>query len=291
MIREPARAGMFYPQSREQCTAEARRLCELETKSLFPDGQVPTSVMGGLVPHAAWMCSGRVAGRVFAALKAVRTPQTVVLFGAMHRVYGRAGALFPSGRWRTPLGTVDVDDRLAERVLGHTNLVVEDPSAHEDEHSLEVQVPLIRTVFPQCKILPILVPPVREAVAIGESVAGTLEAYQCDAVVVGSTDLTHYGPAYGFAPQGIDAKGFAWAKDVNDRRIIELIVSLRADEVADEAASHRNACGAGAIAATMAAAKKLGATQGVVLEHTTSREVLGDRGFDGAVGYAAIVFV
>ncbi|MCP4593712.1 MAG: AmmeMemoRadiSam system protein B, partial [bacterium] len=242
------------------------------------------------VPHAGWAYSGRVAGRVFATIAAAANPVVVVLFGAMHRRGGSQAALFPSGRWQIPGGAVEVDERLAERVLGHTNLIVEDPYAHETEHSIEVQLPLVRQLMPEARILPIMVPPISDAVHVGEAVARTLEAYGTEASVVGSTDLTHYGPAYCFVPHGEGDGGSRWAKEVNDRRMIDCMLALDPERVVPEADEHRNACGAGAIAATVSAVRSLGANRAVLLEHTTSFEVSGRRGGADSVGYAGVVF-
>jgi AmmeMemoRadiSam system protein B len=287
MIREPVIAGRFYPLAASECEAEANDCCRLLESDI--EG-LTTPTYGGIVPHAGWVCSGRVAGRVLAALHRTAAPRTIVLFGTMHHVRGRVGVLFPTGQWKTPLGMVAIDERLSERVLGHTNLIEEDPFAHEDEHSLEVQLPFVQKLFPGVPILPILVPPLSDAPAVGDAVGRTLREYRYDALVVGSTDLTHYGPSYGFTPEGAGSDGFAWAKDVNDRRIIDLILAMDADAIVDETARYRNACGGGAIAATIAAVRQTGATSATLLEHTTSREVLGERGFAGAVGYAGIVF-
>ena len=145
--------------------------------------------------------------------------------------------------------------------------------------------------MPDSKFLPILVPPVETAVEIGDAVAGTVAAYGSNAVFVGSTDLTHYGPGYGMTSHGQGPEGIAWAKEVNDRRMIDLMVNLEADGVVPEASEHGNACGAGAIAATIAAVKHLGATRGVLLAHTSSAEVMRSPGAQDAVGYAGVVFV
>jgi AmmeMemoRadiSam system protein B len=110
---------------------------------------------------------------------------------------------------------------------------------------------------------------------------------------IGSTDLTHYGPNYGFLPEGIGQQGLAWAKDVNDRRLIELMRLMKAEEIVREASEHRNACGSGAIAATLAACKLAGAQQGVLLDHVSSQEVARSMQYpasDDAVGYAGMVF-
>ncbi len=289
MVRDPIVSGQFYPGDRQSCLEHVRQCMpgDADVEAL------PETLHGGIVPHAGWTFSGPTAARVFAALAARRTPATVVLFGSDHARAARAGAMFSAGQWSSPLGNVDVDERLAERIASMTNTVIDDPHAHAREHSIEVQLPFVQRVWPDAKILPIIVSPTKQAVDVGQAVARAIDAYKADTVVVGSTDLTHYGPNYGFTPQGVGPEALAWAKDVNDRRLIDLILEMDAQAVIPDAAANRSACGAGAIAATMAACQQLGATQALLLEHTTSYEV-GRRMFDEAatmaVGYAAIVF-
>ncbi len=286
MIREPAQAGSFYPQSAEECRAEVERLAVPSDRCAVGAGRL----LGGIVPHAGWTFSGAVAGQVFATLAQFRQPSVVVLLGAVHNRRGKNAWLFGSGRWESPLGPVRVDERLAERICGHTSLIVDDPYAHEKEHSIEVQIPLCQQAMPDAAIVPIMVPPDAAALEVGEAVARTIEAYQYDAVVVGTTDLTHYGPSYGMVTKGRGLEGINWAKEVNDRRMIELMLALADDRIVDEAAEHHNACGAGAVAATISAVKQLGATRATLLAHTTSYEVLPSRVADDSVGYAGVVF-
>ena len=286
-IREPARAGSFYPGSADRCREEAAQFVSPAPSEVAGAG----SLLGGIVPHAGWAFSGAVAGKVFAALAANRRPEAMVLFGAVHYRRGKHAWLFGSGRWQTPLGQVEIDDRLAERILGHTNLIVDDPYAHEQEHSIEVQIPLVQSALPGCKIVPILVPPMASAVEVGDAVARTIDSYGYDAVVVGSTDLTHYGPSYGMVRSDVGPEGVVWAKEINDRRMIDLMLALESDRIVPEAAEQHNACGAGAVAATVAAAKRLGAARAILLAHTTSAEVLGSRSAEDSVGYAGVVFV
>ncbi len=292
LIREPVVAGQFYPAGTDACRTELLSMLAEEGPA-SDDPSVEGRVVAGLVPHAGWVCSGAIAARVLRLL-AERQPKTIVLFGGVHRFTGKKGAMFCSGRWETPLGPVEVDDRLAERILGHTNAIVDDPHAHVDEHSLEVQMPLIRHLFPGVKVVPISVPLVPKAQDIGDAVGRTLTAYDYDALIVGTTDLTHYGPRYGFAPRGVGEAGVLWAKDENDRRFVDMVCRMKAAGLVAEAAERRNACNAGAAAATIAAAAVLGATEGVLLEQTTSSEVLMGKGAgtpEDSVGYAGVVFV
>lgn len=290
IVREPIAAGRFYDAQPERCRNQLRELLGTVAANRAPG---ETKVVAGLVPHAGWMCSGAVAANVYQTIAASHAPATIVVFGGVHRHRGRQAAIFAEGRWETPLGPVEIDARLAERVMGHTNLVVSDPYAHEDEHSIEVQMPFLRHLFPAAKVLPIMVPPGSTADEVGDAVGRTLTTYNYDAIIIGTTDLTHYGPNYGFTPEGVGAKGIEWAKNVNDVRFVDLVCTMQADRVVAEARERRNACSSGAVAATIAAAKRLGAIEGVVLEHTSSSEVLSHKmgtPQNDSVGYVGIVF-
>ena len=156
---------------------------------------------------------------------------------------------------------------------------------------MEVELPLIQVAWPAARVLPIEVPLIDEAVRVGQRVLKGIEASGLSAVYLASSDLTHYGPAYQFAPAGIGTDGLAWAKD-NDRRVLELVTAMRVDRVVPDVRARSNACGGGAIAAMMAACRDRGATRGVVLRHASSFETLADvapQRPDNAVGYAGVV--
>ena len=288
-VREPAVAGQFYAGDPERCRRDLKQLLK-EAASVTADVDRP---VGGLVPHAGWVYSGACAAKVFHVLAAKRSPSVFVLFGSVHGSRTEDAALFADGRWETPVGPVQIDARLAERILGQTNLIRDDPFAHEHEHSIEVQMPFIKHLFGEARVVPIMVPPTAMADEVGEAVGRTLSSYGYEALIVGTTDLTHYGPSYGFIPRGIGPQGNTWAKEDNDRRLIDMVCAMRAGEVVGEALRNHNACGSGAAAATIGAVKALGATGGLLIEHTTSSEMMAGRSSDDvidSVGYAGIVF-
>ncbi len=292
MDRAPVVAGQFYPDSAAGCENEI--LSCLNSAGKLP--RLPGHLVGGIVPHAGWVFSGRVAASVFRAISSVETFDTVILFGAAHRWSGSTGAMYSQGCWETPIGRVEVDFGLADAVLkvqsrpAVNRLVVEDESAHAFEHSLEVQMPFIRYLAPDAKILPVMVPPILESPAIGELLSTAVTESGINAVAVGTTDLTHYGPSYGFQPAGRGKDGLKWAKEINDQRMIDKMERMEADQVVPEAARQGNACGAGAVGAAIGFSKAQGADRAVTLEHCTSHEVLAGRGGEDAVGYVGIVF-
>jgi len=288
--RKPIVAGQFYPGQHDSCVDEINECLKARTLSK----SLPETIAAGIVPHAGWTFSGSLAALVFSAIKQRHQKvHTFVIFGAAHGYFGQSPAVYETGSWITPLGEVAIDEELAGAVLS-SGTAVSDSAPHRAEHSIEVQLPFIQYLFAGAKILPILVPPGGQAVALGTSVGGIISADEHKKIIcIGSTDLTHYGPRYGFTPMGTGAEALKWADRVNDQKFIDLALKLEPQSLLTSAAENCNACGAGAAAAAVAAAKKLGKTKGLLLAHTNSNEImLRKMGTTSAesVGYAAIVF-
>lgn len=297
--RKPIVAGQFYPGQADSCTAEIEQcLRERELPETSPE-----TIVAGVVPHAGWTFSGGLAAMVFAAVKKrCEDVNTFVICGASHSYFG-SPAVYDKGSWLTPLGEIAVDEELADAVL-KSKAAVSDAKAHGYEHSIEVQVPFIQHLFPDARILPILTPPNEQVILLGDCLGGIIKpalegrglakgGQQKKVVCIGSTDLTHYGPRYGFSPMGTGEDALQWASDVNDKEFIDLALKLDAAGLLASAAENMNACGPGAVAAVVSAAKKLGKTEGLLLAHTNSNEIMlqkmGTTSAE-AVGYAAIVF-
>ncbi len=293
--RKPIVAGQFYPAQHHSCIHEINQCLDAGMpESVGLPAGLPETITAGIVPHAGWTFSGPVAALVFAAVRQQHEKvHTFVIFGAAHGYFGATPAVCGSGIWETPLGEAAIDEGLAEMVLS-TGSAVNNPEAHLCEHSIEVQVPFIQYLFAGARILPILVPPTDAAVTLGTHVGEIISRQEQKKIVcIGSTDLTHYGPRYGFTPKGTGKEALEWAEKVNDREFIDLALKLDAAEMLANAARNSNACGPGAAAATVAAAKRLGCQSGLLLGQTSSNQVMLDRmGTTSAdsVGYAAIVF-
>lgn len=283
-------AGQFYPAGRGSCVEQIEQC--LAAGSL-PEA-LPETIVAGIVPHAGWTFSGDLAALVFSAIRRRHEKvDSFVIFGAAHGYFGQSPAVYDKGRWLTPLGEAAIDEELAAAVLGAGG-AVSDVGAHAGEHSIEVQVPFIQYLFAGAKILPIIVPPREQAVTLGRKIGEIIGRTETKKIVcIGSTDLTHYGPRYGFVPMGTGSEALHWASAVNDQRFIDLAVRLEPGGLLASAAENCNACGPGAAAAAVAAAKKLGKTEGLLLAHTNSNEVMlremGRTSLE-CVGYAAIVF-
>ncbi|RJP16137.1 MAG: AmmeMemoRadiSam system protein B [Candidatus Abyssobacteria bacterium SURF_5] len=255
----------------------------------FEVSKLEKAPVAGLVPHAGWEFSGAVAAKVYQSIKAYRTPDTVICFGTVHQNIPD-NAIYCRGAWETPFGKMSVDEALADRLLQRlSGLAERNESAHEHEHSIEVQMPFLKYFFPEARAVPISILPDERAHLVGRRVGELVKEESYNALIIGTTDLTHYGDAYFFTRAGYGHEAHEWMKR-NDARIIGLASALRDDEIVAEAESNRNACGAGAMAATAGAAKVFGCRAGQVVAYTTSYDMAPEREFRLGVGYVGMLF-
>jgi AmmeMemoRadiSam system protein B len=223
-------------------------------------------------------------------------PDIVVVFGAVHTpVRIDFAALDAHERWavpggETPLALGAMRELTTESTGG--GLFAVEERLHRHEHAIEVELPLIQQAWPSAKLLPIEVPANEGAVEVGRRVAELIGSTAGSrAVYLASSDLTHYGPSYGFTPGGIGPEGLAWAQR-NDARLLERVTYLAAERIEHESRQHQNACGAGAIAAMLSACLVGGATSARLLRHANSYETLATVAPQppvDAVGYASVV--
>ena len=290
-IRKPAVAGQFYGDTKKACLDEISDCID----SGHISQKLPETIVAGIVPHAGWTFSGTLAAMVFSAIKmANKKVDTFIIFGAAHSYMGSLAAVYDKGMWRTPLGDIAIDETLAAKIINAATPAEAEPDAHKFEHSIEVQIPFIQHLFPEAKIVPVMVPPATFSLQLGYDTAQCIKKTADKKVVcIGSTDLTHYGPRYGFCPKGTGPDAIDWAKDVNDQNIIDLICRLESHNIVAQAQLRHNACGAGAVAATVAAAVQMGAKQAKLLSHICSAQIaekLWHQQSSESVGYAGLVF-
>jgi len=279
---------MLYPAGEVTCRREVTAY--LRAAQPQASAAVAGRVLGGVVPHAGWTYSGLTAAHVYSALATQDAPDTVILFGAVHSWGVTRPSVYPEGNWLTPLGPLAVDAELAAQLEAEAGGdVVSSTSAHAAEHSIEVQLPFVHVIYPQAHILPVAVPPEANAGRVGEAAAAAARSLGRRVVTLGSSDLTHYGPRYGMAPAGVGEAGLRWARD-NDARVLDAAVRMDADRVLAEARSRHNACGPGAIAATIRCVATLGATLGTLLYYTTSYDVMPEGMPSDLVGYGAVIY-
>lgn len=285
---------MFYPGEASQCRAMAQSY--LNNAAAAVDQSAPSGRwLGGIVPHAGWVCSAAIAAQTMVALAQQAggsDVDVVVVFGAVHTPLPMEKAALDSHqRWSVPGGDSAVAGELEAKLAELSQWFGIDDRFHAREHAVEVELPLIQLAWPRATILPIEVPPVEGAAQIGKQTAQQVAAANLRAVYLASSDLTHYGSNYGFTPAGVGEAALEWANE-NDRRLLRLVTNMAVEQVVPEVKARFNACGAGAIAAMMAACREAGATAGKLLCHANSFQTLArvaPQPPNNAVGYAAVI--
>jgi len=276
-VRTPAVSGTFYP-SDEKELKDLIHECFLH--ELGPGKMPPTDsdqkIYGVICPHAGFVYSGPVACHSFYSISS-STSKLAIITGPNHYGIGQNVASMVDSNWETPLGLVEVDSESALELREDLGIMEFDSFSHSKEHSIEVQVPMIQETFSrEMKILPISLINQEQKIATQVGTAIAKIAEKKDALLIGSSDFTHY-----------EENGFAHRQDL---ALIEPILKLDVDEFYKVLYERKvTACGFGAIAATMIASKELGATEGKLLKYATSGDVSGDK--SSVVGYASIIFV
>ncbi len=278
-IRRAAVAGAFYPADPEELRQLIRDsyLHRLGPGSEPPPKYSSTGVIPCVSPHAGYVYSGPVAAYTYLHVSSLRRPELVVVVAPNHYGVGSGVATFKEGLWETPLGQVLVDEEAARRIVDLTGIVDYDSSAHKTEHSLEVQLPFLQMIYGQnVSLLPISLAfqDIETAKTLGEGLAKLLQGR--DAVLIASSDLTHYEPAEHAKSKDMQLLKKAEALDVEG-----FYGTLERLNI--------TACGYGAIASVMQASKKLGFKRGEVLKYASSGETTRD--MNEVVGYASLRFV
>jgi AmmeMemoRadiSam system protein B len=280
-VRSASFAGSWYPDIPEACEREIKQF--ISAKALeIPEGPW----VGGIVPHAGWYFSGAIACQVIQALKADTPPDLFLLFG-MHLHPSSPNYIMTEGAWETPFGEIAIETELARNLTEKFPFRIETARSHAKDNTIELQLPFIKYFFPEARIVPMGMPPRDTSLEIGKAAAEMSSAMGMRAVVIGSTDLTHYGLNYGYIPEGTGASAVNWVRDKNDRQVIDAILAMKPAVVIEEALANQNACCSGAAAAAIAAGKVLGATSAIQTAYATSYDKSPG---DSFVGYVGVLF-
>ncbi len=280
-IRKPAVAGRFYTEN----AVELKDFLERHVDPAnFEDG-----VRGLISPHAGYVYSGETAAKAYSKVRAGSFSRAIVIAPA-HRMSFKGLSLGPYAAYETPLGRLEVEEAGCRR-LRRDPLINEHEAAHTSEHSLEVQLPFIQHLSPNCKLIPILVGDIshQEIRKIADAIA---REWKEDTLLVISSDFTHYGTSFGYVPfHRRDAKE---KLEELDRGAIDHILNKDADAFTKYVAEARaTICGRKGIALLLEMLH-IGKGPGFgpdselqLLDYTTSAEKTGDYG--NSVSYAAIL--
>ena len=281
MVRQMAAAGKFYPN-------DSSELKEFVDEVLSGVRKRNSRTYGGLVPHAGYNFSGKVAAEFYGSMN--RTPETYILLGPNHTGRGLDISI-SSEDWESPLGKVPVDQELVTEI--HELSEAEyDEGAHHYEHSLEVQLPFLQRASDEdFEIVPISIgfKGKDRLVNLGEKVAEAVKNLSRDVIIITSSDMMHYGSQYGYTPFPEDQ--VPEKVEELDRKLLEIIMSYNVDEMYDwiERRGY-TMCGYGAAATMLSAVENLipEKKRSKLLSYDTSFSVMEEP--SSVVGYAAVTF-
>jgi AmmeMemoRadiSam system protein B len=267
-VRKAAVAGSWYPGSAPALAAAVDR------HLAHTDRDLPGDLVALIAPHAGLMYSGPVAAHAYRLLRD-RAFDVAVLVGPSHFVGFDGVSIYPSGGFDTPLGVAPIDGACAEAILAATPVVREHPAAHAREHSLEMQLPFLERLAPGLPIVPLVMgyQTAETARLLGDALATALGGRK--ALLVASTDLSHYHDAA--TASALDAVVIDCVSRF-DHEGLQQALDARPD----------HACGGGPTVAVMRAARLAGARDAVVLKYADSGDVSGDK--SAVVGYLAAAF-
>ncbi|NOZ78894.1 MAG: AmmeMemoRadiSam system protein B [Acidobacteria bacterium] len=266
LIREPAVSGMFYAGTESALRRSVRE---------YLGGEAPEhDLVGCVAPHAGYMYSGPVAGKLYAHL---RIPRRVIVLGPSHTGLGRPIAVAPHTAWSTPLGDVPIDQELASRLTEELPAVEADADAHWREHSIEVQIPFLQLRRPDVQVLPVCLKHLGldDCLQLGRALARVIGDTGEPVGLVASSDMSHYEP-------DDEARR-------HDREAIDAALEL--DPAALYNTVHRRGitmCGVIPATVMLEAIRHLGANAGHLVAYATSGDTGGDR--RAVVGYAGLCF-
>lgn len=276
-VREPAVAGQFYPADPKGLTEQID-----EFLAAAPKEKPAGAILGLVVPHAGYIYSGPVAAAGFKQLED-QNIETVILIGNSHRAYFEGAAVYDKGYFKTPLGEVEIDADLAKKIIAENKKIKADVSAHQYEHSLEVEVPFLQRVLKNFRILPILLGSGTQedvevlARAISKNISGQ------NILVIASTDMSHY-PPYEQANYA-DKKTYEAILTGQVEKLREMIAQLESEYIQN---AQTFLCAQDAVEVLMLVMQGLGAKDIKLLKYANSGDTAGDK--SQVVGYCAIAF-
>lgn len=259
-VRQPAVAGMFYPQEEDKLT----QFAEYAIESSPNFGYKPRIVIS---PHAGFIYSGYTAGYAYRQLQNLNqeTSYKVLIMGPSHRVYLENAALSPDSVFDTPIGKIDVDTDESQRLIDKFPTLVSNAIPHQLEHSLEVQLPFLKIALKNFSIVPLVYGNIGS-----DELLSILEEFLLDnsRIAIISSDLSHYYPQKeAMAIDSYCVKG-----------VEELDLSMF---------PNCQACGKPAIIASVQYALKHN-LKSKTLDYKTSGDTTGDK--DRVVGYGSFMF-
>jgi len=265
MIREPAVAGTFYPSD----PIEINQFIKITSKNNIKKEEV----LGAIVPHAGYIYSGKVASIVFSQIK---IPDTVIILAPNHTGIGASVSIWNDGKWLFPGGEIEIDSTFTNNLLNKSDYIEISPEAHKYEHSIEVELPFLYFYNKNIKIVPLVFFPFdyRYCLNIGELIADTIIESGKPALIIASSDMSHYLNAD--EAKQLDNLAFNAIEKLDSK---ELYLTVKNNNI--------SMCGYIPATIMLAATKKLGAVKSELLIYSNSGDINND--YSSVVSYAGII--
>ncbi|MBD3354505.1 AmmeMemoRadiSam system protein B [Candidatus Woesearchaeota archaeon] len=288
MVRKPVAAGMFYEDNKKKLDEQIIR-CFKNQK--FGPGDMPVTgrnkrLTGIIAPHAGYKFSGAGQAWCYKAVGESEFADIYIILGTSHAGFSDAATLLED--FETPFGEVKVDEKFAKSLIDK-GAVKEDKMAHQQEHSIEVQLPFLQFTekkkIEDIKIVPVVVGKEADYKRLGKAIADTAKQMEKKVILICSSDFTHHGIHYGYVPfrrnvekklEEFDKSFIKWIEEMDSWSFLNNVEETGA-----------TICGRYAIAAFIEACRALGASKVRVEQYYTSGDVTGD--WSNAVGYASII--
>jgi AmmeMemoRadiSam system protein B/AmmeMemoRadiSam system protein A len=268
-IRESVIAGAWYPGNPAALKKEIQKWLHQAVVSPL-EGEL----IALIAPHAGYTYSGGVAAHAYKLLE--NHPfDRVLIVAPSHRARFKGSSIYNLGGYRTPLGVAPLDRETVDALFQQSAHISYVPQAHEQEHSLEIQLPFLQAALGDFRLTPIVMgdQSYHHCKQLSEAIANACRGKKV--LLIASSDLSHYH-SYG------DAKTL-------DSNVIDRVAALDPQGLAQNLQKGRcEACGGGPMTTVMLAAQRLGANKAKVLHYANSGDVTGDH--SGVVGYMAAAF-
>jgi hypothetical protein len=277
-LRKPAVAGSFYAGDSKSLNTQ------IENSFLHKigPGEIPLAIpkrkgniIGLVSPHAGYMYSGPVAANGFYKIALDGKPDTIIILGPNHQGFGENISIMVEGKWKTPLGELEIDTDIAENILKNSKIIKIDNKAHQYEHSIEVQLPFIQYIFGKnIKFVPICMTrqDINTDIEIAQSICSSV--VDKNILIIASSDFTHYEPQE--YAENVDKQAINAILEFNPKKLYDIIYR-----------QNLTMCGPGPITVMLIVCETLGAKKVELLKYATSGDVSGV--YDRVVGYASLI--
>jgi len=266
-VKESDLAGTWYPASKTELQAMLQGYLDKAAPEKT-DGQIFAIIS----PHAGYQFSGPVAAYGFKLVQN-QNIKTVIIIGFSHRKFFDGIAVYAKGAWRTPLGQIDIDETLADKIISANPRIRFEPGLFDEENSIEMQIPFVQAALKDVRIVPIAfgTQGYGDAEILADVLAEALKGRD-DYLIVASTDLSHYHP-------------YEEANSI-DRRLVATLTMMKGKTLYDEAgAGICELCGVMPVTATLLTAEKMGFDKIKILKYANSGDTFGDK--SKVVGYVS----